>query len=101
MYCYNRPFENRFYLYPAMIHNNRHMKKGDGVRGNINNKRLLLYFKSGSLNNYSVEMFAAIDQIEALASEEMAHRLTWKDLSIGEILGKVSHVTWPKKYAVG
>ena len=44
---------------------------------NINKKRLLLYFKSGSLNNYFVEMFMAIAQIEALASEEMAHRLTW------------------------
>ena len=29
------------------------------------------------MNNYSVEMFMAITQIEALASEEMAHRLTW------------------------
>ena len=52
-------------------------KEGDGVKNNINKKRLLLYFKSGSLNNYSVDMFTAIAQIEALASEEMAHRLTW------------------------
>ena len=52
-------------------------KEGDGVRSNKNKKRLLLYFKSGSLNNYSVEMFTAIAQIEALASDEMAHRLTW------------------------
>ena len=47
------------------------------MRSNVNKTRLLLYFKSGSLNNYSVEMFMAIAQIEALASEEMAHRLTW------------------------
>ena len=47
------------------------------MRSNIDKKRLLLYFKSGSLNNYSVEMLIAIAQIEALASEEMAHRLTW------------------------
>ena len=68
----------------------------------MNKKRLLLYFKSGKLNNYFVEMFMAIAQIEALASEEMAHRLTWGDLSIGtEVLGKISHVTWPKKYAIG
>ena len=47
------------------------------MRSNINKNRLLLYFKSGKLNNYFVEMFMAIAQIEALASEEMAHRLTW------------------------
>ncbi len=35
-------------------------KEGDGVRSSINKKRLLLYFKSGSLNNYSVEMFTSI-----------------------------------------
>ena len=52
-------------------------KEGDGLRNNIN-KRLLLYFKSSnSFHNYSLEMFTSIAQIEALASEEMAHRLTW------------------------
>ena len=53
-------------------------KEGDGLRNNINKKRLLLYFKSSnSFHNYSLEMFTSIAQIEALASEEMAHRLTW------------------------
>ena len=52
--------------------------EGDGLRNNISKKRLLLYFKSsGSFNNYSIEMFTSIAQIEALTSEEMAHRLTW------------------------
>ena len=40
-------------------------------------KETVVVVKSGSLNNYFVEMFMAIAQIEALASEEMAHRLTW------------------------
>ncbi len=52
-------------------------KEGDGLRNNINKKRLLLYFKSSSFTNYAVEMFTSIAQIEALASEEIAHRLTW------------------------
>jgi hypothetical protein len=53
-------------------------KEGDGLRNNINKKRLLLYFKSsGSFNNYAIEMFTSIAQIEAITSEEMAHRLTW------------------------
>ena len=53
-------------------------KEGDGLRNNINKKRLLLYFKSSnSFHNYSLEMFTSIAQIEALVSEEMAHRLTW------------------------
>lgn len=53
-------------------------KEGDGLRSNINKKRLLLYFKSSSsFPNYSVEMFTSVAQIEALTSEEMAHRLTW------------------------
>ena len=53
-------------------------KEGDGLRNNINKKRLLLYFKSSnSFHNYSLQMFTSIAQIEALASEEMAHRLTW------------------------
>ena len=53
-------------------------KEGDGLRNNINKKRLLLYFKSSnSFHNYSLEMFTSIAQIEALTSEEMAHRLTW------------------------
>ena len=74
-------------------------KEGNGVRDNINKKRLLLYLKSGSLNNYPVEMFTAIALIEALACEEMAHG---GDLSIGKaILRKIWHVAWPKKYAMG
>ena len=53
-------------------------KEGDGLRNNMNKKRLLLYFKSSnSFHNYSLEMFTSIAQIEALVSEEMAHRLTW------------------------
>ena len=53
-------------------------KEGDGFRNNINKKRLLLYFKSSSsFTNYSIEMFTSLAQIEALTSEEMAHRLTW------------------------
>jgi hypothetical protein len=53
-------------------------KEGDGLRSNINKKRLFLYFKSSnSFHNYSLEMFTSIAQIEALVSEEMAHRLTW------------------------
>ena len=40
-------------------------------------KETVVVFQICSLNNYSVEMFMAIAQIEALASEEMAHRLTW------------------------
>ena len=59
-----------------MIHINRHMQRRRWYEEQ-HKKRLLLYFKSGSLNNYSVEMFMAISQIEALASEEIAHRLTW------------------------
>ena len=52
--------------------------EGDGERNNINKKRLLLYFKRfNSFSNYALEMFVSIAQVEALASEEMAHRLTW------------------------
>ena len=37
-----------------------------------------MYFKSStSFNNYCIQMFTSIAQIEALTSEEMAHRLTW------------------------
>ena len=53
-------------------------KEGDGERSIINKKRLLMYFKSStSFQNYSIEMFTSIAQVKALASEEMAHRLTW------------------------
>jgi hypothetical protein len=53
-------------------------KEGDGERSMINKKRLLMYFKSSSsFQNYSIEMFTSIAQVEALVSEEMAHRLTW------------------------
>lgn len=52
-------------------------KEGDGLRNNINKKILLLYFKSANFHNYALEMFTSIAQIEAIVSEEMAHRLTW------------------------
>ena len=53
-------------------------REGDGERSIINQKRLLMYFKSStSFKNYSIEMFTWIAQIKALVSEEMAHRLTW------------------------
>lgn len=53
--------------------------EGDGVRNNINKKRLLLYFKStNSFSKYAIEMFTSIAQIEAIVSEQMAERLTWE-----------------------
>ena len=53
-------------------------REGDGERSIINQKRLLMYFKSStSFKNYAIEMFTWIAQIKALVSEEMAHRLTW------------------------
>ena len=43
-------------------------KEGDGIRNNINNEKLLLYYIS-----QAIEMFVSIAQIEALVSQEMAH----------------------------
>jgi len=52
--------------------------EGDGDRSNINKKRLLLYFKKfKSFSKYSIEMFTTLAQVQALESEQMAHRLTW------------------------
>lgn len=52
--------------------------EGDGIRSNINRKRLMLYFKSAStFSKYSLEMFTAIAQTEALMSEKLAHRVSW------------------------
>ena len=40
--------------------------------------KFVMYFKSStSFKNYSIEMFTWNAQVKALASEEMAHRLTW------------------------
>ena len=50
----------------------------DGDRHNINKKRLLSYFHStSSFSKYAIEMFTSISQVEALASEELAQRLSW------------------------
>lgn len=52
--------------------------EGDGDRHNINKKRLLSYFHSASsFSKYAIEMFTSISQVEALASEELAQRLSW------------------------
>lgn len=52
--------------------------EGDGERNNINQKRLLSYFfRFNSFYKYAIEMFTSIAQVEALLSEEVAHRVTW------------------------
>jgi len=52
--------------------------EGDGDRHNINRKRLPSYFHSASsFSKYAIEMFTHISQVEALASEELAQRLSW------------------------
>lgn len=52
--------------------------EGDGDRHNINKKRLLSHFQSvSSFSKYAIEMFTSISQVEALASEELAQRLSW------------------------
>ena len=53
--------------------------EGDGERSMINQKRLLMYFKSScSFKNYAIEMFTWIAQIKSLCCEQMAHRLKWR-----------------------
>lgn len=49
--------------------------EGDGERNNINQKRLLSYFfRFISFSKYAI---TSIAQVEALLSEEVAHRVTW------------------------
>ena len=49
--------------------------EGDGERNNINQKRLLSYFFR--FNSFSKYAITSIAQVEALLSEEVAHRVTW------------------------
>jgi hypothetical protein len=62
----------------------------------------LQYFKpSTSFQNYSVELFTSIAQMEALLSEEMAHRLTWGNTLIGMVVrAKTLLVIWLKRSAI-
>ena len=52
--------------------------EGDGDRNNVNQKRLLSYFfRFNSFTKYAMEMFTSIAQVEALLSEEVAHRVSF------------------------
>ena len=52
--------------------------EGDGERNDVNQKRLLSCFsRFSSFSKYALEMFTSIAQVEALLSEEVAHRVTW------------------------
>lgn len=63
--------------YVMMLEMKDTAKEGDGDRLLINMKRLLLYFKAAgsSKKNYSIEMFVAIMQVEALLSRTQADKV--------------------------
>ena len=53
-----------------MIHINRHTQRRTWCEVQHKQKKTVVVFQSGSLNNYFVEIFMAMAQIGALASEE-------------------------------
>ena len=53
-------------------------REGDGERNLLNQKLLIPLFKSlGPYSKYATEMFVAVSQVEATATERMAQELKW------------------------
>ena len=53
-------------------------KEADGDRNLINQKFLLIIFRSfNSFSNYSIEMFVLVEQIECLLTPRLSEEFRW------------------------